>query len=252
MKLTSPRILWFCAGAESFLLLLSPFSMAETPSKAASAAKFRKWGAETLQATDRELWLRDQHLYAEKVKLGQPPTQPAFMWGAGVQLSALAAAARFDRHKFAAPLAAYADQLQSYWVDHHGLGGYSVLPAQRDPDRYYDDNAWIVLALLDAYDATADRKYLDRAASTMRFVLRGEDDALGGGIYWRENERRSKNTCSNAPVIVSALRLFRTTGYRTIYMTHNRVHGHLVHCTAGDCFENVSQRVETQSRLMQL
>jgi uncharacterized protein YyaL (SSP411 family) len=43
----------------------------------------------------------------------------------------------------------------------------------------------------------------------MRFVLSGEDDALGGGIYWRENPRRSKNTCSNAPAIVGALRLYQ-------------------------------------------
>lgn len=213
LRMLRARMLQIIASVGLLLLLLLPrISTAETPSNAELATKYGQWGAETLTAIDRDLWLPDRNLYAEKAKLGQPPTQPAYMWGAGVQLSALAAAAKFDPQKYTAQLTAYADRLQSYWVDHHGIGGYSVLPEQRDPDRYYDDNAWIVLALLDTYEATGDRKYIDRAAATMQFVLSGEEDTLGGGIYWRENERRSKNTCSNAPAIVAALRLYQATG----------------------------------------
>jgi uncharacterized protein YyaL (SSP411 family) len=131
------------------------------------------------------------------------------MWGAGVQLSALAAAAQFDPPAYADQLAAYADSLEKYWIVHQGIGGYSVLPGQKEADRYYDDNVWIVLALIETMEATRDKKYLERAEAAMRFVLSGEDEELGGGIYWREKRRRSKNTCSNAPAIVAALRLYQ-------------------------------------------
>ena len=46
----------------------------------------------------------------------------------------------------------------------------------------------------------------------MRFVLSGEDDELGGGVSLPQKRRRnSKNTCSNAPAIVAALRLHQKT-----------------------------------------
>ena len=37
------------------------------------------------------------------------------------------------------------------------------------------------------------------------------DDCLGGGIYWCEQKKESKNTCSNAPGSVFALKLFKAT-----------------------------------------
>ena len=37
------------------------------------------------------------------------------------------------------------------------------------------------------------------------------DEQLGGGIYWCEQKKESKNTCSNAPASVFALKLFRAT-----------------------------------------
>jgi uncharacterized protein YyaL (SSP411 family) len=67
------------------------------------------------------------------------------------------------------------------------------------------------LGLVETLEATRDEKYLERAEAAMRFVLSGEDDQLGGGIYWRERRRNSKNTCSNAPSIVAALRLYQKT-----------------------------------------
>ena len=34
---------------------------------------------------------------------------------------------------------------------------------------------------------------------------------MGGGIYWCEQKKESKNTCSNAPGSVLALKLFKAT-----------------------------------------
>ncbi len=146
------------------------------------------------------------------------------MWGAGVQLSALAAAAQVEPQKYTAPLRAYAHGLEVYWTDHNGVKGYDVLPAPKPSDRYYDDNAWVVLALTEAYVATRDRKFLDRAEATFHFVLSGEDTKLGGGIYWKENELSSKNTCSNAPTMTGALRLYQLTRKPQYLQTATRLY----------------------------
>ena len=98
--------------------------------------------------------------------------------------------------------------LNGYWdaraVIVQGYDAYLSSPG--NSDKYYDDNAWMVLTFVEAYELTGERKYLYRAADAMRFVLSGWDEKLGGGIYWREN-KTSKNTCSNGPSATAALAL---------------------------------------------
>ena len=130
--------------------------------------------------------------------------QPAFNWGVGVVLSALNAAAQFDP-AYKPELRRYADAIQVYWND----GGYDVLPVPKDKDRYYDDNAWMVLALVETHAILGDQKYLDRAEAAMKFVLSGEHPE--GGIYWRESDRASRNTCSNAPAAAALMALYKVT-----------------------------------------
>lgn len=78
-------------------------------------------------------------------------------------------------------------------------------------ERLYDDAIWVGIDLTDLYSKTKDNWYLDYAKSVWNFVLTGKDDALGGGIYWKESPRDSKNTCSNAPAVVLALKLYQET-----------------------------------------
>lgn len=146
------------------------------------------------------------------------------MWGVGVQLSAMAAAAELEPEKYLTPTRDYADAIQVYWLEHDGIEGFDVLPGPKASDRYYDDNAWLVLALAEVFELTKDKKYLDRSAATFRFVMSGEDDKLGGGLYWREVEKTSKNTCTNAPAIVSALRLHQLTKDDKHLDTAKRLH----------------------------
>jgi predicted alpha-1,6-mannanase (GH76 family) len=168
------------------------------------------WGAETLAQIRTHLY-ESGGLYFEEV--AERP-QPAFMWPAGVQLSALAAASGVDA-SYTSQLNEFVHTLRRYWQEHEGIAGYDVLPAPKPSDRYYDDNAWIVLGLLEAHEVTKNPEYLRQAEETMRFVLSGEDEALGGGIYWKENERTSKNTCSNAPTATAAFRLYHLTGKKS-------------------------------------
>ncbi|WP_455585170.1 glycoside hydrolase family 76 protein [Bacteroides sp.] len=79
-------------------------------------------------------------------------------------------------------------------------------------DRFYDDNVWLGIDFTDVYQVTKDPRYIEKAKLIWDFIESGMDDQLGGGIYWCEQKKESKNTCSNAPGAVLALKLFRATG----------------------------------------
>ena len=78
-------------------------------------------------------------------------------------------------------------------------------------DRFYDDNVWLGIDFTDTYQMTREQKYLDKAQLIWKFIESGTDSILGGGIYWCEQKKESKNTCSNAPGSVLALKLFKAT-----------------------------------------
>jgi hypothetical protein len=75
-------------------------------------------------------------------------------------------------------------------------------------DRFYDDNQWIGLACIDAYNRTKKKTYLDVAREIYRFMMSGYDTAAGGGLYWKEGDHTTKNTCSNGPGVILALQLY--------------------------------------------
>ena len=89
---------------------------------------------------------------------------------------------------------------------------YSSYVTVGESDRFYDDNIWLVIDFVDLYRASGEKKYLERAEQTWQFVMSGRDDVLGDGIYWCEQKKHSKNTCSNAPAAVAALKLYKATG----------------------------------------
>ena len=177
---------------------------------ASSPKEFKAWGIETLDQIHADFYLPDKKLYAEQIADGKP-AGPSFCWSSGVMLSALAAGAKVER-KFKPWLRDYADAMhEHYWNKEEPVAGFDVQPLPKQRDRYYDDNAWMGLALLDTYEVLKDKKYLEWAEETYKFVKSGEDNNLGGGIYWKENEKNYKNACSTAPTVVLALRLFEHT-----------------------------------------
>lgn len=88
----------------------------------------------------------------------------------------------------------------------------SYINTAPESDRFYDDNVWLGIDFCDIYAATGDAKYLEEAKRIWKFIESGMDDVLGGGIYWCEQKKHSKNTCSNAPGSVYALKLYAATG----------------------------------------
>ena len=103
--------------------------------------------------------------------------------------------------------------LEKYLDRSRQPGGYQSYPtfAGRS-DRFYDDNVWLALDFCSLYASTKNKRYLDNAVETYDFVYSGWDGSLNGGIYWCEQKKTSKNTCSNAPSAVLSARLYQLTG----------------------------------------
>jgi rhamnogalacturonyl hydrolase YesR len=78
-------------------------------------------------------------------------------------------------------------------------------------ERYYDDNEWIGITALDAYARKKQKSDLALGKMMYDFVMTGYNQVLGGGIYWKEGDTGSKNTCSNGPAALVALQLYQAT-----------------------------------------
>lgn len=102
--------------------------------------------------------------------------------------------------------------LDKYWDSSRKPECYQSYPVFAGiNDRYYDDNDWIAIDCCDYYELTGDKTYLNIAKVLHRYIYSGWSDELGGGIYWCEQKRTSKNTCSNAPAAVLCMKLYNLT-----------------------------------------
>ena len=142
----------------------------------------------------------------------------AVVWGQGAGLSAYVAVRGASIGE---------DMYESYWVGltdrmfnsinrfittDNGKSAYAVYPANGN-ERYYDDNVWIGLDMAELYKQTSEQRFLDKAIMVWDYLMTGNDDTCGGGIYWRElNEPTdTKHTCSTAPTAVLGCLLYQIT-----------------------------------------
>ena len=133
----------------------------------------------------------------------------AYLWDLGVLLASTIAASKAMPAEFDADLQRLWESLDQYWSRTQSVWSY---PASKGgTEVYYDDNEWVGISLCEAYSNTHQSRYLERAKQVFEFLKTGEDEQLGGGIYWIFQPRNSKNTCSNAPAAVFALRLYQIT-----------------------------------------
>jgi len=109
--------------------------------------------------------------------------------------------------------------IDKYYSDKPPYPGYQdYVTKERLSSRFYDDNQWVAIAYLDAYGRTHKKKYLNTSEMICRFMLGGMDTVTGGGMYWKEGNKTSKNTCSNGPGVLVLLQLYKITG-KAEYLT---------------------------------
>jgi predicted alpha-1,6-mannanase (GH76 family) len=108
-------------------------------------------------------------------------------------------------------VSAHLRALESYWDESAELPSYAsdVIGSRFGGDRYYDDNAWVGLALVELERLRPGRGHAQRAQALFRFAADGWDARLDvrspGGVFWVEQSRgagaanHDRNTVSNAP-----------------------------------------------------
>ena len=102
--------------------------------------------------------------------------------------------------------------IHAYYDPAPPASGYaSYIMKFKGGDRFYDDNQWLGITSLDAYARLKNKTYVNLGKQIYTFMMTGFDTALTGGLYWQENKKISKNTCSNGPGIIVALQLYRAT-----------------------------------------
>ncbi len=92
-----------------------------------------------------------------------------------------------------------------------------VAPLGRGGDVFFDDNAWLALALVRHFELQDDERALILATRLFEFITSGwSTDATWihpGGIRWKQPlSNVSRNTCSNAPTAQLAALVHQHTG----------------------------------------
>jgi uncharacterized protein YyaL (SSP411 family) len=210
-------------------LLLDP-SLAWGPRRPAGTAAA---APETWQARAREAYAAmqarfptdDGALYRERAPARPWDRRYATLWPFSQALAAtLAVAALPDGDPAALARARLLGRslFAHYWDDRATPSGAASYPLSRGGGhKYYDDNIWLGLDLVELHRATGERRALDDAARVFAFVVGGWDDdpahPAPGGIFWTQapsNVTRDRNTVSNAPAAELALHLYALTGDR--------------------------------------
>jgi hypothetical protein len=167
--------------------------------------------AEAMYAAIREhYYVPAVHLYRSHYPQQPGPQKYSDLWAFSSVLSGVVALAGANGEQDYRPLLRDClVGLEKYW-EAPGYHSYALIDGSGD--RYYDDNQWIAMELVQAAAILNDKSLLTRAQQVFDFILSGWSNDMGGGIYWRENDRSTKNTCSNGPAAVLALMLRKVTG----------------------------------------
>ena len=171
------------------------------------------WCKETLSVIDKDLKISGTHSYYEN----QARSQVSFIWGNIFLLYTYTEGISLSKSEWSDALMNCFLNFDNYWhPNYKGIAGYATLPtsAEKVPDRFYDENGWTAIGLCDAYLATQNNSYLEKAKGALAFSLSGEDNVLGGGIYFQETFVSlpvQKNTICSAVTMLSCMKLYEIT-----------------------------------------
>lgn len=112
--------------------------------------------------------------------------------------------------------------------NHAGEGGaprnFSVYAVPRGTDKgkadvigqkgelsVFDDQIWVAIEMLNAYNLYGEQKYLQIATELTEYIYLVGNDPYLGGIYWGQ-AYTTRHACSNAPFIKLSAMLYQATG----------------------------------------
>jgi Glycosyl hydrolase family 76 len=153
-------------------------------------------------------WFYDQ--------LGSNPNRAQVtLWGSNGMFEALDEIAIADpTAKSKAAVETFARGEQRFWNPNlKPVRGYSPQVGEQSSSQptWYDDNAWIGIAFLDAYRATGKHTYVTDAERAFAFIAAGGWDAKQGGGMWWSTEHQWLSGEALAGASDLAARLYQTT-----------------------------------------
>lgn len=211
---TLPMLLFVCS-ATGCNAVMPDRIIGGNPEQEYGDNDYMQWARETLAAIDRDLGVDGMDSYYEN----QDRAQVSFIWGNIFLQYAYAEGAGLRADEWTGPLMNCYRNLENYWTpDYRGIAGYCTLPpASGTPDRFYDENGWMAIGLARAYEQTGNAAYLEKARHALHFTMSGEDEVLGGGIYFQETFAQyepQKNTICSAVAILASMHLYELTNER--------------------------------------
>ena len=135
-------------------------------------------------------------------------------WPSLMGLQALIAGEKQYPGAYKAQIDGVYDGLEKYYdAPKYAYNAWLNYPGNND--KYYDDNGWAVCILVEAYEATGNLRYRNRADEIQTNYLYGGWDGSEkpGGVRWGTDPAKDgtadKNTCSTASSALGALLLAR-------------------------------------------
>lgn len=157
-----------------------------------------------------------QGLYLENYPVQSGDPEHSYLWG---YVGLLSGAALMQEMGYDVGYKNLVDGFERYYSDTGvaAVGGYSSSTngTSGQGTRFYDDNSITGLELLSAYSLLQDDAYLARAGRIVTFLKSGQDDTLGGGLWWNESQKNlpgvtdsNKPTCANGYAVNFLLRYY--------------------------------------------
>lgn len=218
MKLASFPI---CAALCAFAVSSCASGSSEMQEAYLEKAKTTMQSVYTCYSVAENFLLRENYPFDDGYKAGylaseeqaSRPNPYSYLWPFSGTLSAVAAIMETEPSYQDILTGRLLPGLEEYYDAKREPHAYSsYIKSAPASDRFYDDNVWLGIDFTDLYVLTEKPEYLEKAEMIWKFIESGIDDKLGGGIYWCEQKKGSKNTCSNAPGSVFALKLYKATG----------------------------------------
>lgn len=191
-------------------MLIITFALIPGGSKA-QRPSYAKEMQQHYASIQKHFYLPEENLYKENAgPLPQQGNKYAYLWPLCAMFEATQEMGRVTG--IYAGFDSLLPALNKYYTDSKPAPGFaSYLTSAGFSDLFYDDNQWIGITAMDAYERTGDKKWMDVGQTIYRFMMTGFDTVSGGGIYWKEHDLSTKNTCSNGPGILLALQLYKAT-----------------------------------------
>ena len=174
---------------------------------------YAKWGDEALTLIENDFKKEDESGYYDD----NNKNISAYTWTNCVLILALAYAVKVNPEMYKEQLERLIDNTDQYWSYSDGKWGYDCVANPGLTNRFYDDNAWMSLAMTDAYISTGNTSYLERSKDAYEFARTGEDETFGGGIWWKETNYegdppKCKAVSATSGAALAAVKLYKITG----------------------------------------